>query len=344
MKDRKAQRGEHQARRNAAPCARHSALLLLCSLFFALSVTAAAQQSGKVYRVGYLAARSGSGPLDEAVRTGLRAFGYVEGQNVSYMYRWADGQFDRLAALADELVHLKVDIIVTETSAAAQAAKKATQSIPIVMASGGDAVGAGLVQSLARPGGNVTGMTFLGTDLAPKWVELLKEVAPKTSRLGFFAMSALSPEPIFFKIMEPEAQKLGMTIRFFDVTGPKDYKAAFGKMKQARTDAVIVAPNTPFAENKQQIIDLASQYHFPALYSRRDQAEAGGLIAYGQDYPEMHRRAAYYIDRILKGTKPADLPVERLAKFELTINLRTAKQLGLNIPQSILFRADKVIK
>jgi putative ABC transport system substrate-binding protein len=175
-------------------------------------------------------------------------------------------------------------------------------------------------------------------------VELLKEVAPKTSRIGFLAMTEMTPEPIFFKTMEPEAQKLGMTIRFVDVSAPKNYAEAFGKMKQARIDGVIVAPNTAFAENKEQIINLAAKHKLPALYSRREQAEAGGLVSYGQDFPEMHRRAAYFIGRILKGTKPADLPVERLSKFELTINLKTAKQLGLTVSPNVLARADKVIK
>jgi putative ABC transport system substrate-binding protein len=316
----------------------------LGALLFALSLSAHAQQPGKIYRIGYLAVRSGPGVLDESLKTGLRELGYVEGQNISFLHRWAEGHFDRLPALAAELVQLKVDIIVTETSAAAQAAKKATQTIPIVMASGGDAVGVGLIESLAHPGGNVTGMTFLGTDLAPKWVELLKEVAPKTSRIGFLAMTEMTPEPIFFKTMEPEAQKLGMTIRFVDVSAPKNYAEAFGKMKQARIDGVIVAPNTAFAENKEQIINLAAKHKLPALYSRREQAEAGGLVSYGQDFPEMHRRAAYFIGRILKGTKPADLPVERLSKFELTINLKTAKQLGLTVSPNVLARADKVIK
>jgi len=318
--------------------------LFLAILFSAAVPPAQAQQSRKSFRIGYLAVRSGTGPLDAALKTALRELGYVEGQNILYLHRWADGNFDRLGALAEELAQLKVDVIVTETTAAAQAAKKATQTIPIVMASSGDAVGAGLVASLAHPGGNVTGMTFLGTDLAPKWVELLKEIAPKTTRLGFLAMTALSPEPIFFKVMEPEAQKLGMTIRFFDVSGPKDYKEAFNKMKRARIEGVIVAPNTAFAENRKQIVELAAQYRVPALYSREEQVEAGGLVSYGQNYPEMHRRAARYVAKILKGTKAADLPVERLSKFDLVFNLKAAKQIGLTIPPNVLARADKVIK
>jgi putative ABC transport system substrate-binding protein len=282
--------------------------------------------------------------LDEALKTGLRDLGYVDGRNVAYVHRWADGKFDRLSRLADELVQLKVDVIVTETSVAAQAAKKATRTIPIVMATSGDAVGVGLVASLANPGGNVTGMTFLGTDLAPKWVELFKEIVSKTSRLAFFAMTALTPEPIFFKVMEPEAQRLGMTMRFFDVSGPRDYRDSFEKMKQAHMDGVIVAPNTAFAEHRKQIIDLAAQHRLPALYSRREQVEDGGLVSYGQNYPEMHRRAAHYVDKILKGTKPADLPVERLSKFEFVVNLKTAKQIGLTIPPNVLARADRVIR
>jgi len=318
--------------------------LTLSTLLLVLSVPAGAQRPKRIFRVGYLAVRSGAGPLDDAVKTRLRELGYIEGQTVSFLHRWADGYFERLPALAEELVRLNVDVIVTETSAAAQAAKRATQTIPVVMASGGDAVAVGLVASLAHPGGNVTGMTFLGTDLAPKWVELLKEIAPKTSSIGFFAMTTMTPEPIFFKAMQPEAQKLRLAIGFFDVTGPKDYEEAFRKMKQAGVDGVIVAPNTAFAENKQQIIRLAAQHRLPALYSRRDQAEAGGLISYGQNYFAMHRRAAEYVDRILKGAKPAELPVERLSKFELVINLKTAKQIGLTIPPNVLARADRVIK
>jgi ABC-type uncharacterized transport system substrate-binding protein len=308
------------------------------------SSRAVAQKTEKPYLIGYLAVRSGVGPLDGALKTGLQKLGYVDGKNISYIHRWANGNFDRLPALAEGLVQLKVDVIVTETSAAAQAAKRATRTIPIVMATSGDAVGIGLVTSLAHPGGNVTGMTFLGTDLAPKWVELFKEIVPKTSRLGFFAMTAMTPEPVFFKVMEPEAQKLNMSIRFFDVSGPKDYKEAFSKMKQTHIGGVIVAPNTAFAENRRQIIDLALEHRMPALYSRREQVEDGGLVSYGQNYPEMHHRAATYIDKILRGTKPADLPVERLSKFELVFNLKTAKQIGLTIPPNVLARADKVIK
>lgn len=321
---------------------------LLCLLaviaVVVVGAMAGAQEPNRIYRIGYLAVRSGTGPLDEAVKTGLRELGYVDGKNISYVHRWADGDFGRLSVLAGELVQLKVDVIVTETSAAAQAAKKATQTIPIVMATSGDAVGIGLVASLAHPGGNITGMTFIGTDLAPKWVELIKEIVPKASRLGFFAMKALAPEPIFFKVMEPESKKLGMSIRFFDVSGPKDYPKAFGKMKQARIDGVIVAPNTAFAENRKQIIDLAAQHRIPALYSRREQVEDGGLASYGQNYPAMHRRAAHYVDRILKGTKPADLPVERPSKFEFVVNLKTAKLIGVTIPPNVLVRADRVIK
>ena len=313
-------------------------------MLLALPFSAQAQQAGKKYRVGYLAARSGSGELDEAFKARLRELGYIDGQNISYVHRWADGHFERLPSLAEELLQLKVDIIVTETTAAAQAAKKATQTVPILMASSGDAVGAGLVASLARPGGNVTGMTFLGTDLAPKWVELMKEIIPKAKRLGFFAMTALTPETIFFQVMEPEAKKLGMTIRFFDVKSPTDYKDAFHKMRQSRMDAVIVAPNTIFAENRKQIVELAAQHRLPALYSRREQVEAGGLISYGQNYLAMHSRAAEYADRLLKGTKPADLPVERLPKYEFIVNLIAAKKIGLTIPPNVLVRADKVIR
>ncbi len=305
---------------------------------------AAAQQAGKVYQIGFMSSRSEPGPWDQAFKTGLRELGYVEGKNISFVYRWAEGKFDRFPALAADLVQLKVDVIVTETSPAAQAAKNATQTIPIVMAIGGDAVGAGLVASLARPGGNITGETFIGTDLAPKWVEILKELSPKSSRLAFLATSATAPEVAFFKVMQPVAEKAGMTIRFVDVSDPKDFDGAFKEMKQAHIDGFIGAPNAGFRENRKLILKLAAESRLPALYGSREFVEAGGLSSYGHDVSAMFHRAAFYVDRIIKGTKPADLPVERPAKYEFLINLKAAKQIGLTIPPNVLARADKVIK
>jgi putative ABC transport system substrate-binding protein len=317
--------------------------LLLTGLLFTVC-PAAAQEKGKSYRIGFMSVRSETGPWDEAIKLALQERGYIEGKNISLVYRWAEENFERFPALAADLVQLKVDLIVTETTPAAAAAKKATQTIPIVMAIGGDAVGAGLIASLAHPGGNITGETFIGTDLAPKWVEILKELAPKSSRLGFLATSAIAPEVAFFKVMEPVARELGMTVKFIDMESLKDFKNAFRQIKQSRISGFIGAPNAGFRENRNLVVRLAAENRLPALYGSREFVEAGGLSSYGQDVSAMFRRAAYYVDRILKGTKPADLPVERPIKYEFLINLKAAKQIGLTILPNVLVRADQVIK
>jgi putative ABC transport system substrate-binding protein len=317
---------------------------LLRALFLALCLPAAAQPAEKTYRIGFLSVRSEIGSWDEAFKLGLRDFGYIDGKNISLVYRWADGKFDRFPALAKDLVQQNVDIIVTETTPAAQAAKHATENIPIVMAIGGDAVGAGLVASLARPGGNITGQTFIGTDLAPKWVETLKELSPKTARSAFLSSSAILPEIAFFKVMEPVARELGMSINFVDMARYKNFPDAFREMKQSRFDGFIGGPNAGFRENRKTIVRLATEYRLPALYGSREFVEAGGLSSYGQDVSAMFRRAAYYVDRIINGTKPTDLPVERPSKYEFLINLKAAKQIGLTIPPNVLARADRVIK
>jgi putative ABC transport system substrate-binding protein len=291
-----------------------------------------------------MSVRSETGPWDEAFKLGLREFGYIAGKNVIVIYRWADGKFDRFPALAEDLVRQNVDIIVTETTPAAQAAKQATQNIPIVMAIGGDAVGAGLVASLARPGGNITGQTFIGTDLAPKWLEKLKELAPRTSRPAFLANSAIAPEIAFFKAMEPVARDLGIVIKFVDINDFKHFRDAFREMKRLRYDGFIGAPNGGFRENRKEIVGLAGEHRLPGLYGSREFVEAGGLASYGQDVSAMFRRTAYYVDRIINGTKPADLPVERPSRYEFMVNLKAAKQIGLTIPPNLLARADKVIR
>ena len=316
----------------------------LCTMLFALFSAAGAQQSGKVRRIGYLSGRSGAGPLDEVFKTALRELGYVEGQNVSFTYRWAEEKLDRLPALAVELVQLKVDVIVTETTPAAQAAKKATTAIPIVMVLSGDAVGAGLVASLARPGANITGLTFTGTDVVGKLVELLKEMSPKTSRLAYLAHPEMAPEAISFKAMQPVARELGMTIKLAEARGENDFKRVFNEMKQARVDGLVVSPNVVYVQNRKLIVDLVAQQRLPAIYGRNDFVDAGGLASYGTSFPELYRRAATYVDKILKGTKPADIPVEQPKKFDFIINLKAAKQIGLTIPPNVLARADRVIR
>jgi putative ABC transport system substrate-binding protein len=303
-----------------------------------------AQQSGKIHRIGYISGRSGAGPLDEVFKTALKEMGYVEGQNISITYRWAEEKMDRLPALAVELVQLKVDVIVTETTPAAQAAKKATTAIPIVMALSGDAVGTGLVASLARPGANITGLTFIGPDVSGKWVELLKEMSPKTSRLAYLAHPDLPPEILVFKAMQPVAQGLGMTIKLVEARSQNDFKHAFSEMKQARVNGLVVSPGIIYIQNRKLIVHLAAQQRLPAIYGRSDFVDAGGLASYGTSFADLYRRAAVYVDKILKGTKPADLPVEQPTKFEFVINLKAAKQIGLTVPPNVLARADRVIR
>ncbi len=317
---------------------------LLATFFLATASVSEAQQPGKVHRIGYISGRSGAGPLDEVFKTALRELGYVEGQNTSIIYRWAEENLDRLPTLAVELVQLKVDVIVTETTPAARAAKKTTNAIPIVMVLSGDAVGAGLVASLARPGANITGLTFIGTDVGSKLVELLKEISPKTSRLAYLAHPALPPEAIAFKAMQPVAQGLRMTIKLVEARSQNDFKRAFSEMKQARVDGLVVSPNVVYVQNRKLIVDLAAQQRLPAIYGRSDFVDAGGLASYGTSFPDLYRRAAVFVDKILKGTKPADLPVEQPTKFEFIINLKAAKQIGLTIPPNVLARADKVIR
>ena len=320
-----------------------ASLVVAAAVLYAV-VLAEAQQPGKIHRIGYISGRSGPGPLDEVFKTALRELGYVEGQNISITYRWAEEKLDRLPALAVELVQLKVDVIVTETTPAAQAAKRATADIPIVMTLSGDPVGAGLVASLARPGANITGLTFIGTDLGGKWVELLKEMSPKTSHLAYLANPELTPEVLVFKSMQPVVREFSMTIKSVDARSQNDFKRAFSEMKQARVDGLVVSPNVVYVQNRKVIVDLAAQQRLPTIYGRSDFVDAGGLASYGTSFPDLYRRAATYVDKILKGTKPADLPVEQPRKFEFVINLKTAKQIGLTIPPNVLVRADKVIR
>jgi putative tryptophan/tyrosine transport system substrate-binding protein len=319
-------------------------LIVLAAFIVASVQFSQAQQAGKVHRIGYISGRSGAGPLDEVFKTALKEMGYVEGQNISITYRWAEEKMDRLPALAVELVQLKVDVIVTETTPAAQAAKKATTAIPIVMALSGDAVGTRLVASLARPGANITGLTFIGPDVSGKWVELLKEMSPKTSRLAYLAHPDLPPEILVFKAMQPVAQGLGMTIKLVEARSQNDFKHAFSEMKQARVNGLVVSPGIIYIQNRKLIVDLAAQQRLPAIYGRSDFVDAGGLASYGTSFADLYRRAAVYVDKILKGAKPADLPVEQPKKFEFIINLKAAKQIGLTIPPNVLARADRVIR
>jgi putative ABC transport system substrate-binding protein len=321
-------------------------LALLALALLAAPLVAEAQPAGKVYRIGFLGAASPSGAyahLVEAFRQGLRDLGYVEGKNVAIEYRWAEDRYDRLPALAAELARLKVDLIVTHGTAGSRAAKQATTTIPIVMTVSGDAVATGLVASIARPGGNLTGSNFFYPELNAKRMELLKEVVPRARRMAAFANPDNPAVPGALRAMELMAQSLKMDLQVVEVRGPDEFPGAFSAMAKRRVDAVVVLDDAMLIASAQQVADLAAKNRLPAI-GFREYADAGGLIAYGVNFPEIWRRSAIFVDKILKGAKPADLPVEQPTKFELVINLRTAKALGLTIPQSVLQRADEVMQ
>ena len=326
---------------------RRAFISTLAGGLLAAPFVAEAQQAGKIWRIGllsYAASDSGGAARWKAFREQLRELGYVEGQNVFFESRWGDGQVGRLRGLAAELIDAKVDIMVTASSEAALAAKQATRSIPIVTATGGDPVKLGVVASLARPGGNVTGVFSLSNDLVGKRLEFLKQLIPRVARVAFLRHSDNRASALNLRDAESAARPLGLVVQSVGVRGPKELDAAFVAMKRARADAVIVLEATAFFPDRQRIADLALMHRLPMAAQAREYAEAGALISYGTDYLDLFRRAAMYVDKILKGAKPADLPIEQPTKFELVINLRTAKALGLTIPPSLLQRADQVIE
>ena len=304
-----------------------------------------AQPAGKVWRIGYLAPGSGPNVFIEAFRDELRSLGYIEGRNLLIEYRYAAGKEERMQELAAELVRLKVDVIVTPATPAIAAAKRATSAIPIVMIAPTDAVGSGLVASLARPGGNVTGMTYLSTDLASKRLQLLREVLPKATRVAVLALKGGSgASELFLEKLQAAARQMGITLIVQKENEAAALGDAFAAMQRERAEALIVEL-TPFTgENRKRIVELAAQHRLPTLIETRGFVDLGGLMSYGPSLPATFRRSAHYVDRIFKGAKPADLPVEQPTKFELVINMKTAKALGLTIPQSLLARADEVIR
>jgi putative tryptophan/tyrosine transport system substrate-binding protein len=316
--------------------------LLLTVLLFTVS-PAEAQQSKKVYRIGVLSPGSpGPSPLLDAFRQGLRQLGYVEGQNIAIEYRFAEAKPEALPDLAAELVHLRVDVILTMNTPASEAAKNATKTTPIVFTYVADP--AGLVASLARPGGNVTGLTTIATDLSGKRLEILKESVPKIRRVAAL-LNPANPVPVLiFKETDVAARALGLQLQSLEVRGPDELPNAFEVARKVRAGALLVIEDLVLSLHRARIVDLAVKSRLPTASQYREFAEAGGLLSYGANLPDSFRRAAYYVDKILKGTKPADLPVEQPTKFEFVINLKTAKQIGLTIPQSVLYRADKVIK
>ena len=303
-----------------------------------------AQLQGKVWRVGFLSPTSASfsSPYTDVFLKGMRDLGYVEGKNLVVEWRFADGKLERLPGLAAELVQLNVDVIVAGGSPAISAAQKATSTTPIVMTSAGDPVGSGFVKSLARPGGNITGLSVMSGDTSAKLLELLRSVVPKLSRVAMLTPST-TYGPLS-KGVQAAAQKAGVKTLVAEASTPQEIENAFSMMVREKADAVIVGSPTTFAQQHRQIAELALKYRMPSMFQDRVYVEAGGLISYGQKFTDNYERAATYVDKILKGATPGDLPVEQPTKFELVINLKTAKALGLTIPQSVLLRADEVIQ
>src|SRR5215470_7572662 len=320
--------------------------LALCAWLFALCSSATAQQPKKVPRIGYLSVGPASDPArGEAFRQGLRELGYLDGKNIVIEWRYAEGKRDRLPALVIELVRLKVDIIVTSNSAATRAAKEATKTTPIVMAQDTDPVANGFVASLARPGGNITGLATLRPELSGKQLELLKETVPRLSRVAVFGTSTQPGNLQSIKEVELAAKAFGVKLQYLDILSLKDIETAFRAASKARAEAVLyLVAGTVAGGHQTQIVELAVKSRLPTIYPTSLWVDAGGFMSYSANIIDSYRRAATYVDKILKGAKPADLAVEQPTKFEFIINLKAAKQIGLTIPPSVLARADKVIK
>jgi ABC-type uncharacterized transport system substrate-binding protein len=319
----------------------------LGAMLLAFNFPAHAQQPKKVHRIGFLAPGDPFSQSTEAIRLALRELGYIEGQNIAIEYRYAEGKQDRFPELAAELVRLKVDIIVVVGgNRIIPAAKNATKTIPIVMTGGGlDPVEAGLVESLARPGGNVTGLTDLGTELGGKRLELLKEAVPKVARVAVLYDPANPSSVLSVKEVLPVAARaLGLTLEPWEVRDVTGFERLFAALSKERPDGLYVFGGQLLNNNQKRTAGFALKSRLPSIYNNRAAVDAGGLMYYGADLADSYRRVAYYVDRILKGAKPADLPVEQPTKFELVFNLKTAKQIGLTIPPNVLARADKVIK
>lgn len=305
-----------------------------------------AQQERKIARIGALMTGSpaAAGPYIEAFRQGLRELGYSEGENIAIEYRWVEGKADLFREFAADLLRVKVDLIVAFGTTAVTAAKQATSTVPIIFLAVGDPVGTGIVASLARPGGNVTGLTNISAELSAKLLELLKEVVPGLTRVAVLRNPTNPVSAPQLRWTELAARSLGVQLQVVDVRDPKEFEAAFLSMTRERAGALTVLADPMFLSQRRRIADLAAKSRLPATFNWRQYAEAGGLIAYGPNLADQWRRVATFVDKILKGAKPADLPVEQPTRFELVINLRTTKALGLTIPQSILIRADHVIQ
>ena len=332
--------------KNRNPVKRKIVFSLLVTVALATAPLAQAQQPTKIPRIGYLTTPSlaANATRIEAFLQGLRELGYVEGQNIAVEWRSADGKLDRVAALAAELARLKVDLIVSGGPQSTRAAKGATMTIPIVMAFDNDPVGNGFVASLARPGGNITGLSTLYPEISGKQLELLKEVVPRLQRVAVFGNSTHPGNAQTLKETQLAAGALALQLQYSDVRDAKDIETAFRAAKKERADAVLVLENAVLTSHRKQLVDFAVTNRLPAMYPQSEFMEAGGLIYYGTNTPDLFRRAATYVDKILKGAKPGDLPVEQPIKFEFIVNLKAAKQIGLTIPPNVLVRADRVIR
>ena len=320
--------------------------LALGGMLFALCFSVQAQQRAKIPRIGYLggASRSAIAFRVEVFRQALRELGYVEGKNIAIEYRYSEGNFRRQKELAAELARLKVAVIVTSGPTSTHAAKEATSIIPIVMTFDSDPVGSGSVASLARPGGNITGLSTLAPEISGKQLELLKESVPQLSRVAVLGSSVNPGNARVIREVEQAARALSLKLQILDVLDPREIESVFPSVSKDRADAIIVLAGTIIIAQRTRIAEMAINSRLPSIYERREFVEAGGLMSYGVSIIDLDRRAAIYVDKILKGTKPADLPVEQPTKFEFVINLRTAKQIGLTIPPNVLARADKVIR
>jgi putative ABC transport system substrate-binding protein len=318
----------------------------LCAMFFALRSSVDAQQTVKIPRIGFLTAASLSSvaPRVDGFRQGLRELGYVEGKNIVIEWRHAEGKPDRLHEFAAELVRLKVDVIVSAGPTVTRAAKEATTTIPIAMAQDSDPVGNGFVASLARPGGNITGLSSLSSELSGKQLEILKEILPTLSRVVVIGSSNQPGDAQALSEVKLASGAFKVKLQYLDVLNSKEIETAFRQASKGRAEAVLVLASPVLNSQRTQVVDLAVKNRLPAIYYQREYVEAGGLISYGVSQPDLDRRAATYVDKILKGAKPADLPVEQPKKFELIINLKAAKQIGLTIPPNVLARADRVIR
>ena len=325
---------------------RRAFIVLLTAAALAAPLAADAQPPEKVRRIGVL--YSGSPPfvshVTEAFRQGLRERGYVEGRNIAVEYRYAEERYERLPDLAAELVRLKADVIVAPTTPAARAAKQATATIPIVMVAVADPVGSGLVASVIRPGGNVTGMSVVVPELSGKNLQLLREVLPGITRVGVLVNPVNPVSAVELREIEVAARSLGLRAQLMEVRAPTEFERAFAAMVRERAGAVTVLVDAMFFSERKRMVDLAAKSRLPAIYQRREYVEEGGLMAFGPSLIDLFRRAAGYVDKLLKGARPGDLPIEQATKFELVVNLKTAKALGLTIPQSVLLRADQVIQ